>query len=192
MAKLNLNPLADVKGMSRDENKLGQLGILIRRSTGLESAIDELEAELKRRKEELREITERELPSLMGELQLEEFTSQDRKVKIEDVVQGSLPKDAAKRSKAVAFMQEHGGEDILRATIAIEFPKGDLESAEALARRIRKATNRDVVVDLTAHHSSYAAWARELLRKGEKLPVDDLNLYQARRAVVKPVKQKRR
>lgn len=192
MAKLKLNPLADVKGMSRDENKLGELGKLVRKSMGLEAAIEELETELKRRKEEFREITERELPALMTELQMTEFVSQDRKVKIEDVVQGSLPKEADKRERAIAFMHEHGGEDILRATIQIEFPKGDLESAEALARRIRKATNQDVVVDLTAHHSSYAAWARELLRKGEKLPVDDLNLYQARRAVVKTVKPKRR
>jgi hypothetical protein len=192
MAKVALNPLADVKGMSRDENKLGQLGILVRKSLGLESAIDHLETELKKRREELREITERELPTMMAELQMTEFVSQDRKVKIEDIVQGSLPKEPDKRERAIAFMHENGGEDILRATIQIEFPKGDLESAESLARRIRKATNQDVVVDLTAHHSSYAAWARELIRKGGKLPVDDLNLYQARRAVVKPVKPKRR
>lgn len=189
MAKLN--PLADVKGMSRDQNKLGQLGVLIRKSMGLEASIEELEAELKKRRDEYREITERELPALMGELQLEEFVSQDRKVKIEDVVRGSLPKEPDKREKAVEFMREHGGDDILKAEIRIEFPKGDIESAETLARRIRKATNQDVVVDLAAHHSSYAAWARELIRKGEKLPVDDLNIYQARQAVIKRVKQKR-
>lgn len=97
--------------------------------------------------------------------------------------------DPERRAQGFAYLDEVGGGDLVRVTVAVSFDRGDRTSASQLASIIRERYRRDPEVKEDVNAQTLSAWLRERIRAGwlpEKL--DLIGGYVGRRAVVKQLK----
>jgi hypothetical protein len=133
---------------------------------------------------EYEQLIRHALPDAMAEVGMTEFTTADGlSVKVLDKCSGSLPKDEAKRSEALAWL-EQVAPNLIKAQVVAEFQKGQDNIRGHLCEELRGLgvayqDRRDV------HASTLKAFARERMRKGEEVPLEKLGLYARREAEVK-------
>lgn len=126
------------------------------------------------------------LPGLMLEAGLASFAlTNGSTVKVEDYVQGSLPKDKVNRATAINVLEMAGGEALIRNQVVANFEKREHNKALSIARELQDR-GLDVHVQQDVHHSTLQAFVREKLRRGEELPYEKLGIFVGRRAVIKP------
>lgn len=165
---------------------LQQITQLAQLAVHLERTIAEQERKLDLMRVELRSLRMDQIPALMIEAGLHSFELEDNStVEIEDYVQGSLPKDPVNRATAIAVLEGHGGEALIRNQVVCDFDKKQHNVAIAIARELQDR-GLDVKVQQDVHHSTLQAFVREKLRHGEKLPYEKLGIFAGRRAVIKP------
>lgn len=141
-----------------------------------------LEAQLKAAKEELRLLQEQELPGLMDAAGLKLFTlTSGAKFEVKDIVEGSIPKDNAE--PAFDWLRKHGHAGLIKRTVSVPFSREEQERAQKLIALLVKS--KIAFEDKQqVHHSTLAAWAREMLKQGKPFPNDLLGLFIGRRAVI--------
>jgi len=156
------------------------------RAVHLERRIADREEELNVLRKELNDLKFSQIPDAMAEAGLTSFALKDgSKVKVEDYVQGSLPKDAAARAAAVIVLEAHDGAALIRNQVVVPFEKKEHNRAISLARELQ---DRGLAVSLTqdVHASTLQAFVREKLRGGEQLPWEKLGIFVGRRAKITP------
>lgn len=128
--------------------------------------------------EEERTLSERTIPELVAEQGLgSEFKFADgMEVNVDPYVRASLPKeDEDKRAKALAWIRKVGGEGIIRHSFII-----DVKLDKKLATRAQELlTGAKIPYDdkEDVHHSTYAAFIREINKKSIEVP-EDIGVYQ--------------
>lgn len=148
-----------------------------------------IEEQLKQANEVVRRISMEELPELMGSVGMKEFTLEDgTKLKVTDVVQGSLPKDNLKKQVAIRWLVDNGHEGLIKDFLAAQFEKGQGEIAEKfLAAMLKEGVNAER--DRTVHPQTLAAFAREQLANSVDVPLETLGLWSGKKVrVTKPKK----
>lgn len=172
------------------EDKLEALNSAMEEAVGLIEMINQMEEDLKGFKSRLRTIQFSKIPDMLDELEIPEISFKNYKIKVADVIEGTLAKDPEKRAKALAWVEAHGGEGLIQTQIGLTFGKSQHEEAKALAESLEA---QGLAIEMTSgiHASTYKAWARERMRNGETLDEDALGLYIARMAEIKPVKVKK-
>lgn len=159
-------------------SKLGEEYLL------LETEIERLENEVKANKARLTAIAEKELPDLFFSLNMSGFElTNKKKIKVEDFVRGSIPKDRA--VEACGWLRDHGHGGLVKRVVAVAFGAGEDEKAEKLKAFLTEKAKLVVVDEQTVHHSTLASWAREMKKKGEPFPADLLGLFIGRKATIK-------
>ena len=126
-------------------------------------------------KARLRELEYHEMPNAMAALNassgINDFKFNNGvRVAIKDDVQGSIPKEQPQRQEAIDYLLELGGESLYKTTVSVAFGRRQHNEALSLAGELRDK-GYEVEVDTTVHHTSLAAWAREMIAKGN----DDLD-----------------
>lgn len=165
---------------------LQRIAIEASRAVDLERSIAERERSTDLLRTELNELRFNLLPSLMAEASLISFRLADNStVKVEDYVQGSLPKDAANRATAIGVLQQHGGEALIRSQVVADFAKKEHNRAITILRELQDR-GLDARLQEDVHHSTLQAFVREKMRHGEELPYEKLGIFVGRRATVKP------
>lgn len=166
-----------------DSAKLANISHLARRLIAEQLAIETLETQLKAAKARKNAIEETELPEAMALAGMTSFTLQSgRKVEVKEIVAGSIPED--KRVGALQWLRSNGHGGIIKNHISVALAAGQ----DAIAPKIVKAMEKlglKVEQKETVHPMSLQAWARELLRNGEPVPVETLGIYVGTRATVK-------
>ena len=77
-------------------NELGAIADMAQRMHDLEDEINRLDEALKAKKQDLKMLAEQDLPDLMQELNIKNFTlSNGAKVEVKDVIQASVPSQAS-------------------------------------------------------------------------------------------------
>ena len=77
-------------------NELGAVTGMAQKMYDLENEITSLEEQLKSKKQDLRMLAEQDLPDLMQELNLKEFTLKNgAKIEVKEVISGSVPSQGA-------------------------------------------------------------------------------------------------
>lgn len=149
--------------------------------------IEFYESKLKEAKEISRRLSEVQLPELMDSVHLSSFSLQDgSSVEVADVVSGSLPsKDVEKRNAGLEWLRANGHAGLIKSLVAVNLPRGKDKLAQEVADKL-KQMGLEVSRKDDVHHSTLAAWAREMLEHGRDFPQDLLGIYVARRATVKP------
>lgn len=137
-----------------------------------EIELENLEAQVARKKQEIRVLEESQIPELMKDMKLKEWIFDDgTKVTLKSDFAISIP--AEKRDAAADWAEQHGHEGIVKALIKVAFGKGDYEEAQKLYRRIRKSTNLgEVTIERSIHPQTLKAWAKEL-RANSLLPLEE-------------------
>lgn len=146
--------------------------------------IKELEDMLSEQKSRLHNLRSIVLPDVFAEAGVSEFTTDDgTKVKISDIVSGTLPKDPDKRSVAIKHLTEIGGEAIIKNTLTAQFEKSEHNAAVAIFEDLKK---EGYTVDLVdgVHPQTLLSFIREKLKNGEPIDLSALGCYAARMAKI--------
>ena len=154
-------------------------------AVNLERQLEMLEAELSRVRKEWLDLTRVQLPDIMAEIGLTSFTLADgSRLRIEDMIEGSLPKDPVARASAVAILESIGGGEMIRNEVVVPFERKQHNVAVNLARELQ---DRGLVVRVQqdVHHMTLKSFVREKLSHGEEVPFEKLGVFVGRRAVVK-------
>lgn len=175
----------DIEPISGKE-VLAEIVAKAERAVHLERRIVDREEELNILRKELNDLRFSQIPDAMAEAGLTSFALKDgSKVKVEDYVQGSLPKDVALRAAAIVVLETHDGAALIKNQIMVPFEKKEHNKAISLARELQ---DRGMQVSVTqdVHAQTLQAFVREKLRAGEQLPWEKLGIFVGRRAKITP------
>ena len=184
----NINLLEDVAPAS---NELGAITEAAERVLGLEEEIRTLENQLKDKGQTLRKLTEQELPDLMQELNVKDFTlTNGAKIGLVDIVSASIPSAGAinrakgdiqeelinRQKRCFVWIRKHFGEALIVSNIEVPFGKNEDKRCSEFKKQLRKEKvfyNESTGV----HPQTLKAFIRECLEKGINVPVEDFKLY---------------
>ena len=160
----------------------------------LAEIIEAHEEELSQLKARLRQMTDHDLPSMLSELGMNDFSLSDgTKLKIKDFVAGSLNKSTDKQA-ALDWIVEHDGRHLIKTDVKVQFDKSEHNMALSFAAELQEK-GLEYNLEEGIHPQTLASYARELwadykdaLSKGEKgiePPFELLGLYQGRKVEIK-------
>lgn len=130
------------------------------------------------------------IPDRMAEVGLSEFkTPAGDRVRVEDFVSGSLPKEPEARAAAIKRLEEWGAEDIIKNEIQVFFEKKQHNAAMAIADEIREQ-GFSCEVKSGVHPQTYLAFMRERLAEGEEVNAQEMGIFIGRKTKVALVKEK--
>ena len=134
----------------RDED-LTRVRDLARRLVSAQRELERLEAEIKAKREEVEIIAERDLPLVMLEIGLRDFTlAGGYSIKIEDTLEASIPTGARtkdpeilarlmdKRAAWLKWLRDNGHDSIIKREVSMQFGKGQDVIAEKCAEEMSK------------------------------------------------------
>jgi len=167
------------------DQHLRRLARLSEAALGLEADIVRLTQELQNRIAMHRHVVEVDIPNAMDECGIKKFTlSNGQELKIKESYVSSKLVD----SDALDWVEKNGGEDIVRATILVELPTSELETAKRIHAQLRKdpAANRfsKLVLERSVHHSTLGAFVRSAVDEGRDPPLEMLKTVYKRAAVI--------
>lgn len=173
-------------GVSAPPDALASMNEKLAEAIELKEVVDQMEEDLKAAKKQLNHINTSVIPDMMVELGIEEVVQNGWKVKVDDFVSGSLPKDCERKAKAIAWLEEHEAGDLIKTSVSINFSRSQHNEALDIASKLHEdgyAPN----VDSSVHPQTLAAFARERLRSGEPIDTEVLGLYTGRVAKYRKV-----
>ncbi len=167
-------------------DSLSLLNSKLAEAIDLKEAVDQMEEDLGAAKKQLNNLNTQVIPDMMAELGMEEVTQRGWKVKVGEFVSGSLPKEDDLRARAIRWLEEHDGGELLKTQLSVIFTRSQHNEAMSLAGQIQEQGFAPKV-DSTVHPQTLMAFARERLKNGEALDTEVLGLYTGRVAKFKRV-----
>ncbi len=159
--------------------ELSQLTQLAEQQAFAQAKVADLEAQLNKAREELRDIAERQLPELMDQIGIGEFkTTTGLKIKIDETIRASIPK--AKAQLALAWLKNNGHGSLIKRVVSVSFGRGEDEQAEQLVKKLNEELHIEAEDSASVHPSTLAAFVREKLRNGEEIPLDLFGVHRQR------------
>jgi hypothetical protein len=149
----------------------------------LEREVQAQEDALKVTKEKLRGVQEKDLPEAMASAGMKEFKLLNgAKVSIKEDISASL--SGEKKTAAIAWLTEHGYQDIVSCDVTVGFRKGEEERARTVARDL---VDKGFVpkLDQNVNTATLKSLIRELMEQGIEVPLETLGAYQWKKAIVK-------
>lgn len=156
-----------------------QLAILYQRldeAIELENAVEQMEADLKAAKANLHNMCSVQIPDLMTQLQIERQVRNGYDIKLQPIVSGSLPKEPAKRSAAISWLEQHEGGELIKTEVKLSFGRSEHQDALKLAKSL-KEKGLEPLVESGVHAQTLCAFARERIANGEEIDTEVLGLY---------------
>lgn len=153
-----------------------------------QKAVEKAEEDLKKAKRRLADMVETEMVELMSDAGQEQLTTVDGYiVSIKENVRGQPTKENA--SAAFKWLRDHKHGGIIKSEISAPLGKAD----PALVKKALAALEKlkiQAAVDEKVHWQTLGALVRELLAKGENIPLDLLGVQVIKAADVVPKKAK--
>ena len=194
---MTINLLDDVAPAS---NSLGAVSDLAQTMFDTEREIEDLEKLLKEKKQNLTKLAEQDLPDLMQELNLKEFTLKNgAKIEVKEVISGSVPSQGAidrakeedKRVELQMLQQQcfdwlraNGGGALIKSNVEVQFGKDEDEACNQFTKRLRDEKlyyKRAVGV----HPATLNKFIQERLGEGKDVPLEMFRVYTGRKANIR-------
>lgn len=180
---MNTSMYEDAAPAAPDDSQLGTISALAMRQVDLENEIERIEKELANKKRDLRKVQEIDLPEAMAAAGCKSFTLPDgHGITIKEDISASLAE--GKKAPAIAWLKEHGYGDIVSEDVMISFGKGQEAAAVQLVEELvgaglfpKRTTN--------VNTATLKSLIRELLEKGQEVPLETLGAFQWRKAIIK-------
>ena len=164
-----------------DTNALAELSLLADRQAEAALRVAELERQLEEARDQLRDISERQLPEKMDELGMEEFkTRSGLRIRIKEAIRTSIPK--TRQAEAFEWLRQNGYGGLIKRVVAVKFGKGEDEVAEKLAREL--AQGHEVDDNASVHPSTLRSFVTEQLTSGVDIPLDLFGVHRQRTSVI--------
>jgi hypothetical protein len=194
-----MNDIDLLEDVAPASNELGAVADMAQRMGDLENEINQLEEALKQKKQDLKMLAEQDLPNLMQELNIKNFTlSNGAKVEVKDVLTASVPsqgaidraKDDAKQELQILqqqcfrWLRDNGLGDLIKSNVEVQFGRNEDDKCNDFTEELRKKKlyyKRAVGV----HPQSLNATLKERLSEGKDVPVEMFRVYMGRRANIR-------
>lgn len=176
------------ESFSNDEGSISESNLEFLAKQGqllssLKSEAAELEDKLRDVKEQIRHATEEVIPNYMRELGISELKLKNgAKVKVEDKVFASIPKDV--KTDALRWLDDNGFSSLIRHEIKCNFRRGEDERAKRLAEILHEAGYEFKDVE-DVHYQTLKAFVKEQLEQGNMLPEDLFSVHVVPTATIK-------
>lgn len=167
---------ADLKDVP-DEEKLARLSTLARQHLAITAEIDTIEKELEGKKEELKKVSETDIPELFDELGIDEFRLRSGvKVQVDPYFSGKIT-----GPECYEWLNNNNYGDLIKGSLVISYPKGfdqdKLRHIVELAKTLGlTAENQEGV-----HHSTLKAWIKDMVTRGKEFPREMFHVYVGRK-----------
>jgi len=148
-----------------------------------EEKVTDLEDKLKAAKAKLMQLTDYDLPDIMHEIGLTDFTLADgSKLEIKQTYGARIPVEY--REQAFAWLKEHGHDDIIKNLVSVPFGRGEDGSANDF---MELAQQHGFLPDQKkeVHPQTLKAFVKEQLTKGKSVPIDLFGVFTGHRATIK-------
>lgn len=179
----NTNPLTGEKISDTDVKSLAELCEL---KQDLEAQVKQIEEALSEKKQELRRVTEVDIPDKMAELGMESFTTTSgTRIEVNSFYAANITQEKAR--DAFKWLRDNGHGAIIKREIVTRFGKGQEAIADAFVELLgHKHMNKFVARDKeSVHPQTLKAFVREQIESGEDIPLDLLGVHIGKKAVIK-------
>jgi hypothetical protein len=156
---------------------------LVQEGAELEETIESLNEALKAQVGRYNRIKQKLLPDAMKSAGLGNFTTEDGRVKVkkENYVSGSLPKEEHDKVFALEYLAEIGGADLIKNQLSVDFSKGEDNAAKAIYALVAEQLKEmkievEPTLKESVHAQSLQAFGRQLLRAGHNFQPEKLGL----------------
>jgi hypothetical protein len=187
MEKMMNNPAPDyaafVGAESADGGELSALSKLAEEQAQAEAHVADLEAQLAKATERLKDLSDRQVPELMDQIGIEEFrTSTGLFIKVKEDVRAYISQERS--AEALAWLREHNHASLIKRTVSIQFGRGEDEVAETVRQNL---TEQGFLVDdkSAVHNMTLRSFVREQLRTGIDIPFELFGVERLRSSVIK-------
>lgn len=164
--------------VSATDNQVSRIRQLIAEEDDVNREIDQLSTVLEDTKARRTELRNQLIPKAMLDSGMREFTTEDGlKAKIAFATDGSLgsPKNAeeeAIREAKIDCIIEHGGGEIVKQMVTLEFPKEMVAEAESVRQWLvkemdKRGWNVSVGRKRAIHHQTLGSWIRERMSSND-------------------------
>ena len=181
-------------------NELGAVTDMAQRMFDLEDEISDLEELLKSKKQDLRMLAEQNLPDLMQELNLKDFTLKNgSKVEVKEIISGSVPSqgaiDRAKDEQSKVSLQmlqqqcfdwlrKNGGASMIKSNVEVQFGKDEDKACNDFTKRLREE-NLYFKRAVGVHPATLNKYLQERLGEGKDVPIEMFRVYTGRKASIR-------
>lgn len=170
----------DDRAANSKDNILAQLAGLAMDQKQAELAVARAEEALGEAKAELARIAERAIPELMDAAEMTEYTTKDGiKIKVNETVRGSIPKDKA--DGAFAWLETNGHADLVKREFVIRFARAEEGWAKKFAADLKKR-KKQLAYDVkrSVHANTLSAFVKGQLEAGVDFPMDLFGVFRQR------------
>jgi hypothetical protein len=150
--------------------------------------IEDLEAKLEREKEELKKLAEDTLPNRMAQVGVSALElASGWRLELKPFSSCSIIEE--EKQRALDWLRDNGGGDIIKNVVSVAFGRGEDEQAIKLVDHLREL-NLPVTQDMNVNWQTLNAWVRAELSQGRGVPKEHFKLYTGNVAKLKPPKKK--
>jgi len=175
------------KSLSTDNAGLKTIAELAEKIQSQEQQIANTEEDLKKQKEELRNLQNEELPMLMQEIGIKKFELEDgSSVNVKEIYAGSISQ--ANKEKAFNWLRQNKFDDIIKNTVTTAFGKGEDNAAKNFMD-IAEQAGYTPVQKTEVHPQTLKAFIKERDEGGEEIPLQLFGAYIGYKAEIKKSKK---
>jgi hypothetical protein len=163
-----LSELQKIAAAGPSDSGLSRLSEMGGRLHNLDTDIKALELQLTDLKNKRQDITEREMPDLFDEVGTDRIGLPEAGVDLilKPYYHAVLSKDDPELQEAgFKWLEENGHGDIIKATLTVEFTRGELERAKELQAKVQQLTNQPVRIEMGVHWKTLTGFVKEQLER---------------------------
>ena len=184
-----LQEMASDSGSTNDkldrlkDDQLDSISKLANDAAVLEEMISHTEDILKAHKENLKKITDDQLPEALETMGLEKFTLTDgAEISVKRFYGASIPKD--RKNEAFQWLRDHEFGDLVKNNVTVTFGRGEDEVAKDFMHLCSTKGFTPSQLEQVAP-MTLKAWLRERVEAGDPIPLDLFGAFITQRATIK-------
>jgi len=173
----------DAEALQVKDDDIAGIAALAKRAKELEKEVEDLEAVMKERKDQLRKLTEQSIPEALAQTGMKGFVMDDgSKIELKAFYSASI--SAARKAEAFQWLRDHGMDDIIKNTVSVRFGRGEDELCSRLLGLLGDqgypAEQAEKIEPMTLK-----ALVKEQVERGNELPSELLGAYIGQKAIIK-------
>ena len=180
-------------------NEIGAVADMASRMLNLQEEISRSEEALKQKRQDLTKLAEQDLPDLMMELNIKDFTlSNGAKVEVNDIISGSVPAAGAidrakgddkvdlemRQENCFDWLRANGAGDLIKSNVEVQFGRDEDDACNTF---IDELQDRHIYYKRAkaVHPGTLNSFIKERLSEGKDVPHDLFRIYTGRKAKIR-------
>ena len=166
-----------------DTDKVKSISELCNRLLDLQEQARRIEENLKSKNDEIRMLSEQEIPNLMQEAGVSEFKLADgSSVSVKPFYAAKIP--VSKTDEAFQWLTGNGYGDLIKNTVSLNFGKSEDNVANSLVEDL-KSKGHNVSQKKKVEPQTLKAFVKEAIQNGQNVPMDLFGVYISNKTTIK-------